>query len=128
MSLVIRTLKLALVLLCAALPLALSAVRADAASYQLTIETTQVQVDGQQAEKLAINGQILGPTLHLKEGEDAEIIVTNKTNEPTSVHRHGIMYVDLVWTRNLGETSSRVRAAGEEPEETTLRFGIRSWF
>ena len=36
--------------------------------------------------------------------------------------------VDVVWSRKLGETLSRVRAAGELAEETTLRFGIRSWF
>lgn len=44
------------------------------------------------------------------------------------IRRQFAPYVDLVWTRKLGETSSLVRAAGERPEETTLRFGIRSWF
>jgi len=37
-------------------------------------------------------------------------------------------YVDLVWSRKLGETSGRLRAAGGAPEETSVRFGIRGWF
>ena len=44
------------------------------------------------------------------------------------IRREFAPYVDAVWSRKLGETLSHVRAAGELPEETTLRFGIRSWF
>jgi CopA family copper-resistance protein len=91
MSRAMRTLKLSLVALCAVVSPVLSTVSADAASYQLTVEKTLVRVSGRQVEKLAINGQIPGPTLHLKEGEDAVIAVTNKTNESSSVHWHGIM-------------------------------------
>lgn len=37
-------------------------------------------------------------------------------------------YVDLVFDRALGETASRVRASGEDVEETSLRAGLRFWF
>lgn len=37
-------------------------------------------------------------------------------------------YVDLVWERQLGETASIARAAGEEVENTTLRVGLKVWF
>lgn len=37
-------------------------------------------------------------------------------------------YVDFVWSRKLGETLGRVRVTGDPSEETSLRFGIRSWF
>jgi copper resistance protein B len=37
-------------------------------------------------------------------------------------------YVDLVWERQLGETASITRAAGEDVENTTLRVGLRVWF
>jgi FtsP/CotA-like multicopper oxidase with cupredoxin domain len=40
---------------------------------------------------MTINGGIPGPTLHLREGEDATITVTNDTDERTSVHWHGLM-------------------------------------
>ena len=74
-----------------ALFLLMSSAKAHAAAYQLTVEIARVEVNGKTVEKLAINGQIPGPTLHLNEGEDAVITVTNKTNEPTSTHWHGIM-------------------------------------
>jgi copper resistance protein B len=37
-------------------------------------------------------------------------------------------YVDLVWDRQLGETASIARAAGEDVDNTTLRVGLRVWF
>lgn len=37
-------------------------------------------------------------------------------------------YLDLVWERKLGETARRARAAGDDPEEATLRLGLRFWF
>jgi copper resistance protein B len=37
-------------------------------------------------------------------------------------------YVDAVYDRALGETASRLRAAGGDAEETSLRAGVRLWF
>lgn len=37
-------------------------------------------------------------------------------------------YVDAVYERALGETASRVRAAGGDAEEASLRAGVRLWF
>lgn len=37
-------------------------------------------------------------------------------------------YLDLVWERKLGETARLARAAGDDPEEATLRLGLRFWF
>jgi CopA family copper-resistance protein len=67
------------------------AASAEAGTYQLSVDKAAVRVDGKTVEKLAINGLIPGPTLRLTEGEDATITVANNTNEPTSVHWHGIM-------------------------------------
>ncbi len=64
---------------------------AQAGTYQLTIDMTGVPVHGETVEKMTINGGIPGPTLFLQEGEEATITVTNNTDEPTSVHWHGIM-------------------------------------
>ena len=63
----------------------------DAATYQLTIEKAPVRVHGKLVEKLTINGGVPGPVLRFKEGEQATITVTNKTNEDSSVHWHGIL-------------------------------------
>jgi CopA family copper-resistance protein len=71
--------------------LLLLAPAAFAGTYNLTVENATVTVGGKAVTKMTINGGVPGPTLHLKEGEDATIIVTNKTDEPTSVHWHGIL-------------------------------------
>ncbi len=62
-----------------------------AGTYQLSVEESKRTVDGRSIDKLTINGGIPGPTLRLKEGEDATITVTNQTDEATSVHWHGIL-------------------------------------
>jgi FtsP/CotA-like multicopper oxidase with cupredoxin domain len=41
-------------------------------------------------DALAYNGQVPGPTIRVKPGEKVRIKVTNKLDEPTSVHWHGI--------------------------------------
>jgi CopA family copper-resistance protein len=64
---------------------------AHAASYTLTVEQAKTEINGRTVEKMTINGGVPGPTLRLKEGEDATITVVNKTDEPTSVHWHGIL-------------------------------------
>jgi len=38
----------------------------------------------------AVNGQSPGPTLHVTEGDDVEIVVVNRMALPTSIHWHGI--------------------------------------
>jgi FtsP/CotA-like multicopper oxidase with cupredoxin domain len=62
-----------------------------AGTYTLSVEEAQVQINGRTVEKLTINGGVPGPTLRLKEGEDATITVINKSDAPTSVHWHGIL-------------------------------------
>lgn len=62
-----------------------------AGTYDLTVETAEIEVDGSRVEKMTINGGVPGPTLRLREGEAATITVTNRTEEATSVHWHGIL-------------------------------------
>ena len=38
-----------------------------------------------------INGALPGPVLRWREGEDVTVRVTNRLDEPTSIHWHGIM-------------------------------------
>ncbi len=62
-----------------------------AGNYQLAVSTAKVEIGGRAVEKMTINGGVPGPTLRLREGEDATITVTNNTGETTSVHWHGIL-------------------------------------
>lgn len=64
---------------------------AHAGEYRLTIDRQPVNVTGKPVQSLTINGQVPGPTLRFKEGEDVTIHVTNRLREDTSVHWHGLL-------------------------------------
>ncbi|HMP49513.1 MAG TPA: copper resistance system multicopper oxidase [Oligoflexia bacterium] len=57
----------------------------------LTIDNYPFVVNGRTGNAIAINGTVPGPLIRLKEGEDAVIRVTNKLDEITSIHWHGIL-------------------------------------
>ena len=59
--------------------------------YNLTIEENEITLAGVTANGMAINGSIPGPTLEFIEGDLAIINVTNKMDEETSVHWHGLI-------------------------------------
>lgn len=44
------------------------------------------------------------------------------------IERKFAPYVDVVWQRKVGESAGLARAAGEDPESGTVRFGLRVWF
>ena len=64
---------------------------AQAGTYDLTIEKLRVNFTGSVREALSINGQIPGPLLRFREGEDVTLNVTNKLDEDTSLHWHGLL-------------------------------------
>jgi CopA family copper-resistance protein len=59
--------------------------------YNLTIEQNEMTLGGVTAKAMSINGSIPGPVLEFNEGDLAVINVTNKMDEETSVHWHGII-------------------------------------
>ena len=62
-----------------------------AGEYDLTIAREAVNITGNTVKKITVNGTIPGPTLRFTEGEDVTIHVTNKMDEDTSVHWHGLL-------------------------------------
>jgi len=105
----------------AALAIAFSApLPALAATYDLVIDRTDVQIEGQTRRVFSINGQIAGPTLRWKEGEEVTINVINRLKEETSIHWHGV----LVPSRMDGVPM--VNFDGIKPGETfTYSFKVR---
>lgn len=91
-----------------------------AGSYDLVIDRTDVAIDGQTRRVFSINGEIAGPVLRWKEGEEVTVNVTNRLKEDTSIHWHGILlpfYMDGVPMVSFG---------GIKPGETfTYRFKVR---
>ncbi len=64
---------------------------AQASEYSLVIDREAVNITGNTVNKITINGTIPGPTLRFTDGEDVTINVTNKLNEDSSVHWHGLL-------------------------------------
>jgi CopA family copper-resistance protein len=62
-----------------------------AAEYDLVIDKRSINLTGQARTAIAINGSVPGPTLRWREGEDVILRVTNRLDEPTSIHWHGIL-------------------------------------
>lgn len=60
-------------------------------TYQLTIDTKDVNFSGNQVQAMAINNSIPGPVLEFTEGDVAVINVTNKTKDEASIHWHGLL-------------------------------------
>jgi len=61
--------------------------------YDLTIGYEPLNIDGRQGRASAINGTVPGPLVHLREGDEVALNVTNAMmdTEHTSIHWHGIL-------------------------------------
>jgi CopA family copper-resistance protein len=57
----------------------------------LTIAETPFRLDGRTGRAMTINGTIPGPVIRLKEGQQAMLRVTNRLEENTSIHWHGLL-------------------------------------
>ena len=57
----------------------------------LVIARTPFSFAGQRASAVTINGTVPGPILRFREGEAATLRVTNRLDEDTSIHWHGIL-------------------------------------
>jgi FtsP/CotA-like multicopper oxidase with cupredoxin domain len=91
-----------------------------AATYDLVIDRTDVQIEGQTRRVFSINGQIAGPTLRWKEGEEVTINVINRLKEETSIHWHGVMVPSRM------DGVPMVNFDGIKPGETfTYSFTVR---
>jgi len=69
----------------------LSALPARAGTYDLVIDQKAVNVTGRERTALVANGSLPAPTLRWREGEEVTLRVTNRLDEPTSIHWHGIV-------------------------------------
>lgn len=94
---------------------------AQAREYHLVIDDARVSVAGRSAEGMLINGELPGPTLRFTEGEEAVIHVRNDSDEPTSLHWHGLL-VPAAMDGAPGFSGFR---AIEPGRSFTYRFPIR---
>ena len=86
----------------------------------LMVERRLVNIEGQNAEAVTLNGSVPGPTLRFREGDEAVLRVQNRLDVDTSVHWHG-----LILPPNMDGVPG-VSFRGIAPGETfTYRFPIR---
>lgn len=63
--------------------------------YDLTAEKIQWEVaPGQTLEAWAYNGQVPGPQIRVKQGDRVRVNLTNKLEESTAIHFHGVSLVN----------------------------------
>ncbi len=66
--------------------------RAKAYTFELNIQDTVITlVEGQKFHTFAFNGQVPGPLIHVKEGDDVTVKVTNLTTLNHTIHWHGLL-------------------------------------
>ena len=89
---------------------------------ELTIAETDLELGGRAGRAVAVNGTVPGPLLRFREGDEAVIHVTNRLDEDTSIHWHGIL------VPNEMDGVPGVTFPGISPGETfTYRFPIRQY-
>lgn len=59
-------------------------------SFDLVAEAQQVQLGNRNANLLTYNGQVPGPRLEAKPGDTVQIRFTNRLNQSTNLHYHGL--------------------------------------
>ncbi len=60
-------------------------------AFDLTVDTLPVNFTGAARRAVVVNGQLPGPTLRMRQGDEVTIRVTNRLRERTSIHWHGII-------------------------------------
>lgn len=65
---------------------------AEAHTFEMNIEDTKITlVDKQDFHTFAFNGQVPGPLIHVKEGDEVTVNVNNLTTLPHTIHWHGLL-------------------------------------
>jgi FtsP/CotA-like multicopper oxidase with cupredoxin domain len=57
----------------------------------LTVGHAPLRVNGRAGHAVAVNGSVPGPLIRLREGQNVRIAVTNRLDEDTSIHWHGLI-------------------------------------
>lgn len=59
--------------------------------FDLTVDRFPVEIGGRRGRAVGVNGTLPAPLIRFKEGDDITLNVTNKLNEDTSIHWHGLL-------------------------------------
>ena len=88
--------------------------------FDLTVARTPVVIEGRVGEAVTVNGTVPAPLLRWREGDTVTLSVTNRLDETTSIHWHGILLPFQM------DGVPGVSFPGIAPGETfTYRFPVR---
>jgi FtsP/CotA-like multicopper oxidase with cupredoxin domain len=106
---------LALLILC-------QAAAAEQRHFELSIEEVEIEVlPGFKAKVWAFNGQVPGPLIHVKEGDQLEVVVQNNTTLSHTVHWHGVFQTNSWQSDGVPDVTQKAIAPGES---FTYRFVV----
>lgn len=90
--------------------------------YDLEISRRSIEIAGRRTRAITLNGTIPGPLIRLRQGEEAVLRYTNRLEEDTSIHWHGLLIP------NRFDGVPGVNFPGVAPGETfEVRFPVRQY-
>lgn len=92
-----------------------------AKTYALKVEAGRIIVDGIGAKAVMMGGSVPAPIMRWKEGEEVVIHATNRLEEPTSIHWHGLLIEGVM----DGAPGFNGYVAIQPGETYTYRFKLR---
>lgn len=92
-----------------------------AKTYTLKVEAGRIIVDGIGAKAVMMGGSVPAPIMRWKEGEEVVIHATNRLEEPTSIHWHGLLIEGVM----DGAPGFNGYVAIQPGETYTYRFKLR---
>jgi len=90
-------------------------IQAELRQFEMTIEELELEIaPGFKAKVWAYNGQVPGPLIHVKQGDDIELTMINNTSTNHTIHWHGV-YQTQSWQ---SDGVPGVSQLGTEPGES----------
>ncbi|HYE48293.1 MAG TPA: multicopper oxidase domain-containing protein [Azospirillaceae bacterium] len=87
---------------------------AEKRAFEMTIEDTRINLVEQRGfHTFAFNGQVPGPLIHVVEGDDVEVTVTNMTTLPHTIHWHGMIQRGTWESDGVPDMTQKAIAPGE---------------
>ncbi|MEN2979815.1 copper resistance system multicopper oxidase [Tistrella bauzanensis] len=92
-----------------------------AGTYELAITADRIIVDGVSSKAVMMGGTVPAPTMRWREGEEVVVHATNRLDEPTSIHWHGLLIAGVM----DGAPGFNGYVAIQPGETYTYRFRLR---
>jgi len=92
-----------------------SRIQAEPREFNLTIDEVTISVaPGFNASVFAFDGQVPGPLIHVREGDEVTVHVTNNTTLPHTIHWHGVDQIDTWKSDGVPDITQKAIQPGED--------------